>query len=68
MIKSDKDITHANLKKLHYLECVQHETMRLDGPTSGILPRIVIKDHYIKDVPISKGTAVSVNGIPNQYS
>jgi cytochrome P450 len=68
VIKSDADITYDNLKKLQYIEWVQYESLRLGGPTLGILLRKATKDHILKDIPITKGTGIIINGLPNQCS
>lgn len=67
-IKSDADITYENLKNLHYIEWIQHESLRLGGPTLGMLLRKATKDHILKNIPIAKGTGLIINDLPNQCS
>lgn len=40
VIKSNKDITNENLRKLTYIDCIQNETLRHFGPVNGIFPRL----------------------------
>jgi cytochrome P450 len=42
VIKSDQDITVENLKRLTYIDWIQHETTRMYGPANGVLFRIAI--------------------------
>lgn len=67
-IKSDEDITHENLKKLTYIDWIQNETTRHYGPAVRNFERIAIEDNFIKDIPISKGTVVSIQQRGPHYS
>ena len=58
MIKSDSDITKENLKKLVYLEAIQHETLRLYAPVGGNIASVAKQDTFIGDIPIQKGTKI----------
>lgn len=68
IIKSDKDITYENLKKLTYIDCIQNETTRHYGPIICNFERIALEDNFIKDIPISKGTVVTINVRGVHYS
>ena len=68
MIKGDEDINNEQLKKLTYTDWVQLETTRLFDVANGMFFRIATRDHYLKDVPISKGTIVRAQPTGNHYS
>jgi cytochrome P450 len=58
VIKSDADITVANLRKLRYLECVINETSRKMCPAVGMFVRKTSEDTTLGGVPIQKGTII----------
>ena len=68
VIKSDKDITFENLKKLTYIDWISSETTRYYGPAVGNLERIAVEDNYIVDLPIKKGTIVNYQPVGSHYS
>jgi len=51
-----------------YLDDVMKETLRMYGAFGGLIPRVCIKDHYIGNIPIKKGTLVSVKIKPNHFN
>ena len=56
---SEDDYTFENLKNLKYIDLVQKETTRFYGPTYGLFVREVAKDHFLKDIPLQKGTLLN---------
>jgi cytochrome P450 len=42
--------------------------MRMYSPTSGIAPRIALKDHYLGSIPIKKGVSIAVKIKPCQFN
>ena len=68
MIKTDKDITSENLKKLEYIEWMMNEAMRMGTPLPSLIPRITTKDHFLGDIPISKGTMMDNNMFSNTHN
>jgi cytochrome P450 len=58
IILMDDDITYENLRKLAYIDWIMMEVTRYYGPANSNFERIAVEDHYIKDIPISKGTLV----------
>jgi hypothetical protein len=42
VILSDSDITNENIKKITYIDWIQHETTRHFGPANGQFFRIAI--------------------------
>lgn len=68
IIKTDKDITFDNLKKLTYIDWIQFETTRIYGPTNGLFWRKATEDNKILDIPIKKGTIVSTQPKGNHFS
>ncbi len=67
VIKSDIDITKDNLKKLTYIDWIQNETCRLYGPGFSNFPKIALRDHFISNVPIKKGTILNINLLCSSY-
>ena len=67
-IKSDEDLNNDNFKEMHYLEGVIKETLRMYGPASGILPRVLQKDVKLGKYQFKKGTAITFRGFYNQYN
>lgn len=59
VIKSDKDITVENFKKMPYLDCVINEAMRFFSPVPGLFQREFIEDTTIGGVPVQKGTLIN---------
>ena len=51
-------LTLEIIQKMDYLHALIEETLRLGGPTMMLFPRVAMQDHYLKDVPIKKGTIV----------
>jgi cytochrome P450 len=49
------------------MDDVIKEVLRMYGPAGSIFPRVVVKDHYIGNIPIKKGTLVGVLIKPNQF-
>jgi cytochrome P450 len=44
------------------------ETLRMDSPTSGIVPRQAVREHYLGTIPIRKGVLVAVKIKPSQFN
>ena len=59
---------YDNLKKMTYIDCVLKEVTRFYGPGNNIILREVVNDHYLKGVPITKGTFFGVNYMGMHYS
>lgn len=69
LFKTEEDVLdYEKLKKATYIDWIQLETTRMFGPGNGIFPRIAIEDNYVHNVPISKGTLVSVQPRGNHYN
>jgi cytochrome P450 len=58
VLPSDKE-----LKQMTYLENCIHETMRINPPTSGNLPRIVTEDTHLGGFFVPKETRISIVSI-----
>ena len=56
-----------NLNKLQFLEACIKETLRHYGPTTTILPKVAIKDHYLGNIRVKKGTLVSLASTELHY-
>ncbi|KAI8085310.1 cytochrome P450 [Thamnidium elegans] len=52
--------TDGELKQMKYLDNCIKETMRINPPTSGNLPRIVTKDTYLGNFLVPKDTRVAI--------
>ncbi|GAA5805405.1 hypothetical protein HPULCUR_010921 [Helicostylum pulchrum] len=52
--------TDGELKQMKYLDNCIKETMRINPPTSGNLPRIVTKDTYLGNFFVPKDTRVAI--------
>ena len=65
---ADEDYSYDNLKKLTYIDCVQKEVTRHFGPANFIFTREAIKDHFLKGVPVYKGTLFGVQPLGTHYS
>lgn len=59
---SPEDIipNREELKQMEYLDNCIHETMRINPPTSGNLPRIVTKDTNLGGFFVPKETRISI--------
>ncbi|KAI8646173.1 cytochrome P450 [Parasitella parasitica] len=59
---SPEDIipTREELKQMEYLDNCIHETMRINPPTSGNLPRVVTKDTNLGGFFVPKETRISI--------
>ena len=67
VIKTEEDITVANLKKLTYLEWIQNETTRTFGPGTGLFLRNVVKDHFLAEIPVSTDILLTVQPIGTHF-
>lgn len=56
------------MKKLTYIDWIQNETTRHYGPGNGIFTRIAQKDHYVEDIPIRKGTGITIQPTASHYN
>lgn len=52
--------TREELKQMEYLDNCIHETMRINPPTSGNLPRVVTKDTNLGGFFVPKETRISI--------
>ena len=52
--------TREELKQMEYLDNCIHETMRINPPTSGNLPRVVTKDTNLGGFFVPQGTRISI--------
>ena len=68
VIKSEKDITYENIKKLKYLSHFQMEVTRIYGPGNGVLLRTAAKDHEMCKMPVPEGTMFTIMSSGNHYS
>jgi cytochrome P450 len=59
---SSEDVipSREELKQMEYLDNCIHETMRINPPTSGNLPRVVTKDTNLGGFFVPKETRVSI--------
>ena len=64
----EDNFSYENLRKFQYIDCVQKEVTRIYGPINGNTPNICIADHFLKGVPILKGTAIHNQPIGVHYS
>jgi cytochrome P450 len=53
---------------MKYLEWSQNEVTRMYGPGIGIFYRNVQKDHYVKNIPIKKGSYCTFSPMANHYN
>ena len=51
-----------------YIDLIQKETNRIYGPAFALFFRKSQKDHYLANIPVSKGTIINMNAIPNRYN
>ena len=56
------------MKKLTYIDWIQNETTRYYGPGTGIFTRLAAEDHFIANIPIKKGTGLSIQPIGNHFN
>lgn len=61
-------MTYENLKKIKYIDCIQEEVTRVYGPGTGVFVREATKDTQLLNVPIKKGTSISIKPMLNHYS
>ena len=64
----EEDYSYDNLKKMTYIDCVEKETSRFYGPVNMIFSRITINNHFLKEVPIRKGTLLGIQSLGFHYS
>ena len=62
------DYSYDNLKKMSYIDCVEKEVTRFYGPANNVILRAAAKDHFLKEVPITKGTFFGINYMGMHYS
>ena len=58
-IKDEQDLIIENLNKLDLFTNFIKETLRLNTPIAGVLPRIATEDHTLGKYKIKKGTIVN---------
>ena len=68
VIKTDKDITTENMKKLSYLDCILTETSRMYCSTPSTFQRIAAEDISLGGVLVPKGTLVDMTWINFLYN
>lgn len=64
---SEPDYNFDNIKKMKYLDQIQLETMRLFGPTEGLIERVATQDVHIAGIAVRKGTALNYFQKTNLY-
>ena len=64
---SEDDYSYEHLKKFKYIDCIQKETTRIYGPANGLFLREPAEDLFLKDIPIKKGTLVSIRFTGSHY-
>ena len=64
----DNDYNYENLKQMKYIDCVEKEVTRFYGPVNGLFYRNVLKDHYLRGVPMKKNTSIMTQPIGVHYS
>ena len=62
------ELSSSILQNMEYLQATIDETLRMATPAPGTFPRVAIEDHYIKDVPIKKGTIVTPFFLPSMFN
>ena len=55
----EEDYSYENLKNFTYIDNVEKETTRFYGPGNLNFLRVALKDHYVKEVLIRKGTLIT---------
>jgi cytochrome P450 len=53
---------------MKYIDCIQEEVTRMYGPGTGVFLREATKDTQILNVPIKKGTSMSIKPMINHYN
>lgn len=61
-------LAFEKLQQMEYLQAVIDETLRIATPAPSTWPRVAIVDHYIKDVPIKKGSMILPNFLKSNYN
>lgn len=59
VIHSDADITYENIKKLQYIDWVQHQTTRVSSVFERLFDRVTAKDITINGILFKKGTILN---------
>ena len=65
---STNDYSYENLKNLTYIDNVQKETLRVYGPSIFLFWREAAKDNLLGEIPIRKGSLISVVWLANHLS
>jgi cytochrome P450 len=63
-----QDITLEKLKELTSLELALKETLRFNPPSTGLIPRDIIKDHKLGDIKLKKGAMLTAGFLMNNYN
>jgi cytochrome P450 len=66
--RSVDEITAESINQMKYLDLVIRETLRIDSPVHGLIPRESLQDHYIGDLKIKKGTLVNISLVALNYN
>ena len=61
-------MNYENLKKMKFIDCIQEEVSRIYGPGTGLFFREATKDTQLLNIPIKKGTSLSIKPMLNHYS
>ena len=56
------------MKNMKYIDGVEKETTRMYGPTNFVLPRRVVKDHYVNGIPIKKGVICQYYSVGTHFN
>jgi cytochrome P450 len=58
-------MNYENLKKMKFIDCIQEEVSRIYGPGTGVFLREATKDTQLLNIPIKKGTSLSIKPMQN---
>ncbi|KAG2204329.1 hypothetical protein INT47_009371 [Mucor saturninus] len=60
--------TLEETRRMTYINQIMKETLRINGPTPRILPRVATEDTYLSNTFIPKGTWITVNMFDIQHN
>ena len=53
---------------MKYIDCIQEEISRIYGPGTGLFLREASKNTQLLNVPIKKGTSITIKPIQNHFN
>ena len=65
---SNDDYSYENLKNFKYLDNIQKEVIRFEGPAPDLFERVAKVDNYLNGIPIKKGTKLQITSTVSHYS